>query len=685
MPGPDSDTTPKPNRLGNETSAYLRQHMHNPVDWWPWCDEALSLARREDKPLLVSIGYSACHWCHVMERESFEDPVTAERMNEAFVPIKVDREERPDIDQIYMDTIMRLQGQGGWPLTVFCKPNGEPFYAGTYFPPEPRHGLPSFRQLLESMALAWAEKRDQIDGATERILAALRERAQGDAVEIPGAAQLVRTARSMVQAGDDEHGGFGDAPKFPTPPRLEFILAAESRLGEDAADARDFLRLTCEEMAHRGLYDQLGGGFHRYCVDAHWGVPHFEKMLYDQGQLVRVYADLWRRTGCSDDKLTWPILETADWLEREMRAEDGGWYASQDADSEGVEGKFYVWRPEQIRDALPRDRAEAFCRHYAVTEAGNFEGQNVLWDTRRGARTELAEERATLRRIREGRIRPATDPKRVTAWNALTASGLAYAGSVLGKPALVEAATETVDFLLTRTRDEEGRLLRIFAEGIAKVPAFLDDSAALLAACLDVYRAGAGDRFLEAGLAEADEIVARFFDPDEGDLFLTPSDGEPLPHRPRSDPDGATPHSTGLAVLGLLRAASLSGRASLRTTAEQILRGHAFAMEKDPAAFPTLLRAASWAEQDLSCAVIVASGDAPGTAALASAARRSLEPDESVVLIAGAYVPGLDTAWAQGRGAVDGRPTAYVCRGRTCSLPITEPADLVSARLKTPR
>ncbi|MBW2243192.1 MAG: thioredoxin domain-containing protein [Deltaproteobacteria bacterium] len=685
MSGPDSNAPPRTNRLGNETSAYLRQHMHNPVDWWPWCDEALALARREDKPLLVSIGYSACHWCHVMERESFEDPATAERMNEAFVPIKVDREERPDIDQIYMDTIMRLQGQGGWPLTVFCKPDGEPFYAGTYFPPEPRHGLPSFRQLLESMALAWAEKRDQIDGAAERILTALRERPQGVALETPGAAQLVRAARDMLRAGDDEHGGFGDAPKFPTPTSLELILAAEARLGEDATGARDFLRLTCAEMAHRGLYDQLGGGFHRYCVDAHWGVPHFEKMLYDQGQLVRVYADLWRRTGCSDDALIWPILETADWLEREMRAEDGGWFASLDADSEGVEGKFYVWRPEEIRAALPADRAEAFCRQYAVTEAGNFEGQSVLWDTRRGARAELAEERDLLLRIRAGRIRPATDPKRVTAWNALTASGLAYAGSVLGETRLVDAAAETVDFLLTRTRDADGRLLRIFAEGIAKVPAFLDDSAALLAACLDLYRAGAGDRFLAAGLAEAEEIVARFFDADEGDLFLTPSDGEPLPHRPRSDPDGATPHSTGLAVLGLLRAASLSGRASLRTTAEQILRSHAFALEKAPTAFPTLLRAASWAEQEFSCAVIVGAADDPRTAALAFAARRSLEPDESVVLVTGADVPGLDTTWAHDRIALDGQPTVYVCRGLACSLPITEPADLVSAELTKPR
>ncbi len=668
---------PSPNRLAAETSAYLRQHMHNPVDWWPWGEEALALARREDKPLLVSIGYSACHWCHVMERESFEDAATAERMNASFVPIKVDREERPDVDQIYMDTIMRLQGQGGWPLTVFCKPDGEPFYAGTYFPPEPRHGLPSFRDVLDAMARAWREQRDQVDEQARRILAALAEQPRGMASELPGRALLVRGARALLRNADDDHGGFGAAPKFPTPTSLELLLAALPLLGDDAAEARDFLRLTCEEMARRGLYDQLGGGFHRYCVDAHWGVPHFEKMLYDQGQLVRVYADLWRRTGCADEDLLWPIRETASWLEREMRAPDGGWFASQDADSEGEEGKFYVWRPEEVKSALPGAAADAFCRTYAVSDAGNFEGTNVLWDVARRPRSELAAERDALRKVRDARVWPATDEKRVTSWNALTASGLAYAGSVLPEPGLVEAARETVDFLLTRARDGEGRLQRIVAEGEAKVPAFLDDTAALLAACLDLYRAGAGDPFLTAAVELAEEIALRFFDPDEDDLFLTPTDGERLPHRPRSDHDGATPHSTGLAVQGLLRVASLSSRAALGGTAERVIRSHAFVLEEAPTAYPTLLRAAAGAERGLSCAVVIGAPGDLRTAALATAARRVLEPEDAVVIAAEGHVPGgLDPAWLEGRPAVGDAPTVYVCRGTSCSLPVTEPARL---------
>ncbi len=673
-------TPPKPtNRLADETSAYLRQHMHNPVDWWPWGEEALARARAEDKPLLVSIGYSACHWCHVMERESFEDPDTAALMNELFVPIKVDREERPDVDQIYMDTIVRLQGHGGWPLTVFCKPGGEPFYAGTYYPPEPRHGLPSFQELLRGMHRAWTEERGQVDESARRILAALDERPRGMAEEPAGTGLLVRAASQLLESADLTHGGFGGAPKFPTPTNLELLLAAEPHLPPaEARAARDFLRLSCDEMARRGLYDQLGGGFHRYCVDDHWGVPHFEKMLYDQGQLVRVYADLWRRTGAADEGLVWPVLETAGWLEREMRAEDGGWYASQDADSEGVEGKFYVWTPDEVDEVLGRERGGAFSRAYSVDRPGNFEGANVLWDRERGPREGYTAERSELLQARAERIAPGTDTKRVTAWNALTAGGLAYAGSVMNRPPLVDAAAATVDFLLSRVRDPQGRLLRVFAEGRAKLPAFLDDTAALLSACLDLFRAGAGERYLPAAVAVAEQLVERFFDPDEGDLFLAPSDGERLPHRPRSDHDGATPSSAGLAVLGLLRAAALSGREDLRRPAERVLRSHAFVLERAPTAYPTLLRAAAWAEQGLSVAVVV--GDATGhdTRALAARARHVLAPEEAVIVVPeGRDVEGLDPAWTKGRDQRDGRATAYVCRGLHCSLPITEPAELV--------
>jgi uncharacterized protein YyaL (SSP411 family) len=667
------------NRLANETSLYLRQHMHNPVDWYPWGEEAFAAASAEGKPLLVSIGYSACHWCHVMERESFEDPETAALMNRLFVCVKVDREERPDVDQIYMDTVVRLSGHGGWPLTVFCAPDGRPFYAGTYFPPEPRHGLPSFRQLLAAIERAWREQRAQVDDTSRQILAALAERPRGMASAPPGAATVAAGARALLESADFEHGGFGGGPKFPTPTNLALLLAACDVLPEaEARRALDFLHMTCAEMSRRGLWDHLGGGFHRYCVDGHWGVPHFEKMLYDQGQLLGIYAELWRRSGAGDDDLAWPVRETAEWLRREMTGPEGGLYASQDADSEGHEGRFYVWTPAEVEAVLGRERAAAFCRAYAVTAAGNFEGTNVLWDLARGPRSDFAAERAELFAARAKRVPPATDTKRVLGWNALAISGLAYAGSVLDEPALLADATAAAGFVRARLAAPEGRWWRVFAEGQAKVPAFLDDLAAWLAALLDLHRA-TGDPALPAlALLVAEQIQARFFDPGENDLFLTPGDGERLPHRPRSDHDGATPHSSGLATLGLLRAAALSGREDLARTAERVLRTHAFVLERAPAAYPTLARAALAAERGLACAVVAGDPGDPRTHALALAARRRLAPEDAVLVAAPGAAPpaGVDPAWLAGRGPVAGAPAAYLCRGTVCSLPVTTPEAL---------
>ena len=678
-PTHDPARAPTPtNRLASETSLYLRQHMHDPVDWHPWGEEARARAKTEDKPLLVSIGYSACHWCHVMEHESFEDPVTAALMNECFVCIKVDREERPDVDQLYMDAVVRMQGHGGWPLTLFCRADGTPFYGGTYYPPEPRHGLPSFRDVLRSLHAAWRERRGEVDEAAARILEALAARPVGVAKELPGRALLGRAAESLLHSADHGHGGFGGGPKFPTPTNLELLLAGCDLLSaRPAGDALAHLVFTCRQMAGRGLYDPLGGGFHRYCVDGHWGVPHFEKMLYDQGQLLKVYADVWRRTGETEDDLVWPIRETADYLAAEMTAPEGGFFASQDADSEGVEGRFYVWTPEEVVAVLGAESGAAFNDAYGVKPGGNFEGRTVLWDVARGPHAALSEERRRLHAARAERVAPATDTKRVLSWNALAISGLAYAGSVLDAPGLVAQAEAAAGFVVRHLRREGGGWWRIHAEGRAKVPAFLDDLSSWLAACLDLHRAGAGPVWLERALDAADEIQARFFDDDESDFFLTPMDGERLAHRPRSDHDGATPDAGGLATLGLVRAAHLAGRDDFARTAERVLRTHAFALERAPTGAPTMLRAAAWAERPPATAVIVGPPDDPATRALALRARRLLAPEEAVVAVApGEGAGAVAASWLEGRTAIRGRPTAYVCQGTTCSLPTTDPADL---------
>ncbi len=683
-PTPDS-APPATNRLAGETSAYLRQHMHNPVDWHPWTPEALERARREDRPLLVSIGYSACHWCHVMERESFEDPETAALMNRLFVNVKVDREERPDVDQLYMDTVVRLTGHGGWPLTVFCTPDGRPFYGGTYFPPEPAHGRPSFRQVLEAVDRAWRERRAEVEESAGSILQALRTRPRGVASAPPGADGLAQAARELLRGADPEHGGFGGAPKFPMPASLDGLLAGLPLLLPDERRAcLSFVLLTCREMARRGLYDQLGGGFHRYCVDAAWTIPHFEKMLYDQGQLLRTYTEAFRVSG--DEELVWPVRETVEYLGREMTAAEGGFHASQDADSEGEEGRYFVWRPEEVVAVLGPARGAAFCAAYDVSEAGNFEhGTSHLVDVARRPREELAPERGELLAARRRRVPPATDTKRVAAWNGLAISGLARAASGLDEPGWLRDAAAAADFVLKRMRDAEGRLLRVFAEGRAAVSAFLDDHAALLEACLDLHRAGAGERFLAAAEGLAEEITRRFFDPDEGDLFLTPGDGERLPERPRSDADGATPHSAGLAALGLVRFAALAGRRDLERVAERVIRSHAYRAERMPAAFPTLLRAAALAERGPVVAVIVGEAEASDTRALADRARRVLAPEDAVVVVdPRAPAPrGLDPAWLAGRDAVGGRATAYLCRGTSCSLPIQQPEALAADVLPT--
>jgi hypothetical protein len=664
------------NRLEAESSAYLRQHRHNPVDWYPWGEEAWARARELDRPVLVSIGYSSCHWCHVMERESFEDPAVAQVMNEVLVSIKVDREERPDVDQIYMDTVVRLTGSGGWPLNVFCAPDGRPFFGGTYFPPDRRYGRPSWLEVVRAIERLYRQQRDQLEAEAARILEALRERPVARAGAPPGAEALTRLSRELMSRADRTHGGFGSAPKFPTPTQLDALLMAED-LGRATAGALEHVVFTLKRMARGGIYDQLAGGFHRYSTDERWLVPHFEKMLYDQGQLLRTYAEAYRRT--RDEELAWPVAETIEYLEREMRAPDGGFYASQDADSEGEEGRYYVWGPAEIEQVLGADEAARFCEAYAVTASGTFEhtGKSVLEHRVAGPRPRFADQRRALLDARAKRVPPDTDPKRIAGWIGYAISGLATAAAAFDRTDWLSVAERTAESVMGRLLDEQGRLHRIWDGERRKVPAFLDDHASLLAALCDLLRAGGDLRHGDRALALAERIARDFADPESGELFLAPRGDPTLPFRPPSDMDGATPSSAGLATLGLVRIAELCGRTDLGRVADRALATLALYADRAPSAIPTALRAAALRERGLGLGLVLgAPGDAR-TRALAARARVLLGPEDLVIAAPPDALPSwLAPEWSEGRAPVHGAPTAYLCRGRVCGLPATEPDAL---------
>jgi uncharacterized protein YyaL (SSP411 family) len=664
------------NRLASETSAYLLQHQHNPVDWYAWGEEALERARREGRPLLVSIGYSSCHWCHVMERESFEDPAVARLMNESLVCIKVDREERPDVDQIYMDTIVRLTGSGGWPLNVFCTPDGKPFFGGTYFPPSRAYGRASWTEVVEAIARAWRERPAELEAQAAEISAALERRPELAAAAPPGRAALTGLCRTLMERADRDWGGFGDAPKFPTPTNLEALLLAGG-LGAATAGAREHVLLTLKRMARGGIYDQLGGGFHRYSTDAHWLVPHFEKMLYDQGQLLRVYAEAWRQTG--DGELVWPIEETIGWLEREMRSPEGGFYASLDADSEGEEGRFYVWTPEQLEAVLGGEAAGRFASAYGVVRGGNFEhtGASVLAHAMAGPRPRFAAERSALLAARERRERPARDEKQIAAWIGYAIGGIASAAGILGRGDWTESAARAAEFVQTRLFDPATGLLRIWDGRGARIPGFLDDHAALLAALLDLHRASGDARLVDRAISLAEAIAGRFRDAASGELFFAPANDPTLVFRPRSDSDGATPSAAGLAVLGLVRLGGLTGRDDLLAIARRAIEHEAPLAARVPHAVPTLLRAAALLERGPAVAVVFGDPRDPRAAALAARARVLLGVEDAVVPVPPEGAPKwLDAGWVEGRAAVGGEPTAYLCVGTACSLPATTPGAL---------
>ncbi|HEX3510890.1 MAG TPA: thioredoxin domain-containing protein [Solirubrobacteraceae bacterium] len=576
-----------PNALARETSPYLRQHAGNPVDWMPWGPEALQRASAEDRPLLVSIGYSSCHWCHVMERESFEDAQTAALMNERFVCVKVDREERPDIDAIYMEAVQSLTGHGGWPLNVFITPDQVPIYGGTYFPPEPRHGMPAWRDVLLAISESWRENREQIRAGTDR----LRERLAGGASLQPseqeiGEQGLEYAVKRLTEMYDARNGGFGGAPKFPQASAIEFLLLR----GERAMSLASL-----HAMAGGGIRDVLAGGFARYAVDAAWTVPHFEKMLYDNALLARAYLHGWQASG--DERLREVCESTLDWALGEMRGPEGGFYSALDADSEGVEGRYYTWTAAQLRELLGDDAAAAFA-WFGCSESGNFPdlpGENVLQDRAAPEDPELRERiRSRLLAARAARARPGLDDKRLTSWNALLVSALADAGGALGREDYVQAALACAEFIEHDLRGEDGRLLRTYSHGEAKIAAYLEDHAFLLEAQIALFETGCEERWLDAAVSLADEIIARFGDPDRGGFFSTASDAEELLTRRKELEDSPIPAGASSAAMGLLRLSQLTGEDRYEQQALGAMRLVAEIAPRHPQAFGHMLQAMHW-------------------------------------------------------------------------------------------
>ncbi len=670
------------NRLADETSPYLLQHKHNPVDWYPWGEEAIERAKAEDKPILLSIGYSACHWCHVMAHESFEDETTAAVMNELFVNVKVDREERPDIDNIYMQSVQMMTGSGGWPLTVFLRPDGVPFYGGTYFPPVERYGMPSFRTVLGAISEAYRTRRDDVDRNSASMLDALRT-----SVELPNEGggldeeTLDEAFANVARTFDSKEGGFGRAPKFPAGMVMDFLLRHHARTHRP--DALFMVEFTLEKMANGGIYDHLGGGFARYSVDDHWLVPHFEKMLYDNAILARVYTDAYRITGKEFYRRV--AEETLDWVLREMTAPVGAFYSALDADSEGHEGKFYVWTPAEVTAVLGEEDGRLFASYYDVTTGGNFEGKNILNVPRdlatvarvEGVTPERLQEavdrgRRELYDVRAKRVWPGLDDKSLAAWNGLMLRAFAEAGTAFDCADYVEAARRNADFILTTMR-RDGLLLRTYKEGEAKLNAYLEDYAYVIEGLVSLYEATFELRWLTEAKALADAMIAEFWDEKEHGFFFTGSSHEELIRRTKEFEDNATPSGNSSAANGLSRLAELLGEQAYREKADAILDRVAGALGRYARAFGHMLCALDfWLANPIEIAIL-GDPDDDATKALASAARKQYV---AARVIAGS-APGDAEAAAlvpvlRDRGLVDGKPAAYVCRNFACKLPVTD-------------
>jgi uncharacterized protein YyaL (SSP411 family) len=656
------------NRLAGASSPYLLQHAHNPVDWYPWGEEAFSKARAEDRPLFLSVGYAACHWCHVMERESFEDEETAKLLNERFVAIKVDREERPDVDGIYMDAVQAMTGSGGWPMSVFLTPEGKPFYAGTYFPDQPRHGLPSLRQVLDGIADAWATRREEIEVQSDRVLESIRRVGELEASEETLTDAVAYEAfQTLRHSFDPRWGGFGGAPKFPQPMTVEFVLRQAIR---GTPDALEMAVLTLDRMAGGGMFDQVGGGFARYSTDGAWMVPHFEKMLYDNAQLALLYARAWLVT--RNDLYRDISSRTLDYLLREMRHPEGGFFSSQDADSEGVEGKFYVWSWEELAALLGEEAAEAF----GATPAGNWDGTNVLRAPVRDGDWEEARNR--LFEARAVRVRPALDDKVLTAWNALAIRAFAEAGRIFEEPAYVEAAVRCGAFVWENLRDDDGRVLRSWRDGVAGVRGFSEDHALLAGAFLTLYETTADLRWFVAARSLCDTVLDLFADRERGGFFQTGSDADELVVRPKDLYDNAVPSGNSAAAEALLRLALFTGEGRYEDAAMAALRLVRGVMRSAPGGFGQALCALDLYLGPSHEVAIVGDPEAPDSRALVDEVVRSRWRPNLVIAIAppGDQRAAETVSLLADRHSIDGRPTAYLCQRFVCLLPTTTPQEL---------
>ena len=681
--------TPARNRLAGATSPYLLQHADNPVDWFPWGAEAFEKARTEDKPIFLSVGYAACHWCHVMERESFEDEDTARLLNERFVSIKVDREERPDIDGIYMDAVQAMTGQGGWPMSVWLTAEGRPFYAGTYFPDAPRHGMPSFRQVLSGLSEAWATRRDEIAAQSVKVTEVLARAGSLTSTSDPLTEDLERAAFDLLRRTfDPRWGGFGDAPKFPQPMILGFLLRMALR---GTPDALEMVVVTLDRMADGGMHDQVGGGFARYSTDAAWHVPHFEKMLSDNAQLAELYTQAWLVT--RNERYRAVASSTLDYLLREMQHGAGGFFSSQDADSEGVEGKFFTWSWDELIRLVGEPVAEAF----GATPAGNWRestpATNVLWRpdplhataAAHGLSTDalsaqMADAVPALFAERERRVHPATDDKVLTAWNALAIRALCVAGRAFAEPRYVDAAVRAAGFVWGHLRDERGRLLRSWREGSASTLAFADDHALACDAFLTLYETTGDAQWFVRARELAEALVERFLDAERGGFFQTSNEAAALVIRPKDLYDNAVPGGNSAAAGALLRLALFTGESRYEGAATSALRLVRDAMVEAPSGFGQALCALDLAVGPAREVAVVGAREEPATEALIDeVVRARFAPNTVLAVVAPedsgtqALVPLLD-----GRTQVGGRATAYVCERFVCQSPLTDPGALAA-------